>query len=76
MTDSEQSEWAEEAPKVPGWYWMKDKEKEPIVMNVFIRPGHKYLAVFGGTYQTEYIPITYFIAKWAGPIEPPNTEGE
>lgn len=34
-------------PKEPGWYWLDNPivNSEPVIVQVFVRPGHKYLCI-------------------------------
>jgi hypothetical protein len=64
--------WSREPPTEPGWYWVKDHVGTGIV-EVVIRPGHRYLAIYEDSYpKGNFIPVAGILAEWAGPIPEPE----
>lgn len=63
-------EYTNETPTEAGWYWMIWYGEETI-KQVFIRPGHSYLAIWMNKYVADYMPVQKMDALWCGPIKKP-----
>lgn len=66
--------WSKVPPTVPGWYWSRDHHGVARVEQVFVRPGHSYLAIESG--DTAWGGRNFFMVsklgrEWAGPIPMP-----
>ena len=68
--DAANSGWTDKAPTEPGWYWCNDPRDRISIKKVFIRPGHKYLAIW--TEMDGYLSVSKLGCNWAGPINPPT----
>src|SRR3990167_11383698 len=74
--------WTHEPPVVPGWYWCRwycfpgcFGVPDVRIVEVFNRPGHKYLAINTGPTgcgKSDYTAVVKAGADWAGPILEPN----
>jgi len=68
-------ELSNNVPMVPGFYWMKERGAELIIVEVIVKPGYKYLCIYANRliHHKRYpIMIHSLDAEWAGPINYPT----
>lgn len=60
------------APTKPGWYWIKSEYVGNGIVEVFVRPGHKYLCISNPSCcqhtKRDFLYVGQLGAEWAGPI--------
>jgi len=73
--------WTNENPTEEGWYWIDINlfgEQINEIVEVFYRPGHKYLCISDPNScqhtKRNFIFIAKIPALWAGPIDKPESK--
>jgi hypothetical protein len=68
--------YSKNVPTEPGWYWIKSDFIGNGIVEVFYRPGHKYLCIYDPGCCQHTKRNFYFVgelgAEWAGPIPEPQ----
>ena len=65
-------------PTSPGWYWYNGVEYQiPVVLQVYVRPGHSYLCVDGEPYgisqRRDFRAVARMSGQWSDKIPEPGT---
>lgn len=72
----ERGGWSEDIPKGPGYYWIRSHYFGEQVMEVFYRPGHKYLCIQNPEQDDDgprdFIAISKLDAEWSDRIPKPK----
>ena len=61
--------WTSERPAKPGWFWYREEDSEPAMLNVLDQQNLGLCARFsdGITFK-----VSDLKGVWAGPLEPPT----
>jgi len=66
-------EWTEQPPEEPGWYWVRDKPGNELVLSVYYPDDIEWLCIktSGGKMLGRVVPEPNGL-QWAGPIPEPD----